>query len=100
MTPCRCKLVRLFVNLVLTLAGALGLLALIERLPISMPYPVQRFLQMFIAAMGREELDNPDDMFGLAFLLYLSVSLIAAAAIVFACNVAIARQRAKRRHAR
>jgi len=41
---------------------------------------------------------NPDDRFGLAFLLHLSVSLIAAAAIVLACNVAIARQRAKRRH--
>jgi len=85
------------VNAIATLAGALGLLALIERLPVSMPSPVYWFLRTLVTAIGHEELDNPDDMFGLAFVLYLSISLIIAAVIVAICNVAIRRYLAKRR---
>lgn len=97
MTSLRRKFLLAVVNVIAVLGAAFGLLALIERLPVSMPYPVYKFLRILVTAIGHEELDNPDDMFGLAFVLYLSISLIIAAVIVTICNVAIRGYLAKRR---
>lgn len=84
-------------NAVITLAGALALVSLFDLLPMNLPYSVQMFLSFILRVICKQDMDNADDMAMLAFLLYLTISVVIVGAIVVVGNVAMRRYLAKRR---
>jgi len=84
-------------NAMSTFVGAILLAALLERLPMELPYSVHKFVSLVLHFTCNGDMDNIEGLLDTLFLLHLIVSLVFTSAAVIVCNIAIRRRLAKRR---